>query len=123
MEIELQFRESMIEGSGIDDVASFTWKGKYNLNQQKLFMTKTYPTHRVYYSGQIDENGIWGTWKLDVNTYEFPAELTASIFAGLRDLLTGGFHIWPVKQKSTSNKAAMEAVTESEHLKKLFTMS
>jgi len=60
MQIELNFNNSIVTGSGVDDVAPFTWSGKYDLETFKLTMTKTYTTHQVFYKGDIDENGDLG---------------------------------------------------------------
>lgn len=60
MVIELNFKNGIVSGSGTDDVAPFTWKGKYDLEPMKIYMTKVYRTHTIEYKGDIDENGIWG---------------------------------------------------------------
>ncbi|MFH7002554.1 hypothetical protein [Flavobacterium bizetiae] len=45
MSIELSFTNSIVSGSGIDDVAPFRWNGSYNLEQFKLKMVK--PIQRI----------------------------------------------------------------------------
>ena len=101
MYIELMFSDLVVSGSGVDDIALFTWTGKYDLEKFKIEMTKHYSTHKVWYKGDIDENGIWGIWKTG--------------------FLNGGFHIWPKKSKKETNSNASEEQAESEKLKKLFT--
>lgn len=71
----LQFKDQVVTGGGGDDVGFFFWQGSYDLQELVCVMTKFYSTHRVFYSGQVDENGIWGTWQLYGDS--------------------GGFHIWP----------------------------
>jgi len=96
---ELTFSKSIVSGSGVDDVSAFTWAGKYNLEHFKIKMTKQYLTHKVFYKGDIDENGIWGTW--EITSY-----------------LTGGFHIWP--KKNNSNTSRLEKQIESKKLEEIF---
>ena len=64
MFVELIFSNSSVSGSGIDDVAPFTWTGRYDIEKFKIQMTKHYLTHNVVYEGDIDENGIWGIWEI-----------------------------------------------------------
>lgn len=120
MVIDLNFKNTVISGSGIDDVASFTWKGKYDLNTFKLFMTKTYTTHRVFYMGTIDENGIYGTWKISMHSYNFPKELTALFQEAFQEDCNGGFHIWPKNQGEESNANEESQNRESAKLKELY---
>ena len=75
MSISLKFSNKRVSGSGTDDLGSFKWNGKYDLNNFKINMTKIYPTHIIHYKGDIDENGIWGIWD--------------------NGEIKGGFHIWP----------------------------
>ena len=120
MQIDLNFKNTVITGSGVDDVAPFTWKGKYDLDKFKIFMTKTYHSHRVFYAGNVDENGIWGTWKISFESYNFPKELSEVLFDAFKEDCNGGFHIWPKKQNAASNKKSASKEKESERLKKLF---
>lgn len=76
MSFTLNFHEQTVEGSGSDEVGGFSWKGVYNLESMTCKMVKYYDTHKVFYNGHIDENGIWGTWEIS-------------------DDWNGGFHIWP----------------------------
>ena len=119
MSIELNFSNSVVSGSGIDDVDSFRWNGSYNLEQFKIKMVKTYPSHIINYSGDIDENGIWGVWNLpfDMSPFDgFPTE----ILQALRADLEGGFHIWPKAANSESKEEIKEEVKESAKLKEFY---
>jgi len=69
-------------------VGSFTWRGTYNTAALTCTLTKAYATHDVAYQGQVDENGIWGTWSLFIST--------------------GGFHLWPIDQEEEEEEAALE---------------
>ena len=40
MHITLLFSDNKVSGSGIDDVDTFKWKGKYNLKDFKIKLTK-----------------------------------------------------------------------------------
>lgn len=86
MQLILNFKNHKISGAGFDDVGAFSWSGEYNLKSHVVFLTKSYATHQVQYSGFADEHGIWGNW----------------VLSGLK----GGFHIWP--RKSASNNAVKE---------------
>lgn len=104
MEIELSFKKGKVFGSGVDDINYFSWKGDYSLDTFKLHMVKTYPSHTVDYNGDIDENGIWGSWSLK----------------GKYGNLTGGFHIWPKKQQSEEAEATLkEEIKVSKKLKQI----
>jgi len=120
MVIELAFGNNLISGSGIDDVAPFTWLGKYNLENYKIKMTKSYPTHKVYYMGNVDENGIWGTWKITLDNYNIPDDLKDILDVALKKEHNGGFHIWPKKQKTETNSNELKQQHESQKLKDLF---
>jgi hypothetical protein len=86
MQFLLTFKDNGVDGSGGDDVGSFSWQGSYNIGQMECALTKYYSTHSVYYKGQVDENGIWGLWEMG--------------------WMTGGFHIWP--KKDLKNQEAQE---------------
>lgn len=121
MEIDLIFSLGTVYGGGVDDVAPFTWKGKYDLENYKLEMTKTYATHQVYYRGDIDENGIWGTWEMMDLFERVPQHMLGSLKQALAHLLRGGFHIWPKKNaKNVHSARVVEEVEESDILKELF---
>lgn len=95
MESHLNFKKGTISGSGNDDVGAFTWHGVYNLDNYKVEMVKHYASHNVLYNGDIDENGIWGLWKIS-------------------DYSSGGFHIWPKKSERASEEhEAEESIRES----------
>lgn len=86
MQFTLNFKNHIVKGAGGDDVGSFSWKGKYDTEELVCNMTKFYQTHTVDYKGEVDENGIWGVWTID-------------------QFSSGGFHIWPKKQKGNTAKA------------------
>lgn len=90
MSCSLTFKDGKIRGSGTDDISSFSWKGTYDLDALVCTLEKHYPSHAVKYSGQVDENGIWGTWSLRANS--------------------GGFHIWPKSKKQTGKKEEKETM-------------
>ena len=77
MTFVIDFCNGGIIGFGYDQVGGYTWKGRYDLDKLKCWMTKSYTTHHIDYEGNIDENGIWGFW------------LTG------HDHFKGTFHIWP----------------------------
>ena len=122
MEIELSFTKGRISGSGTDDVGGFIWKGSYTLDSFEVTMNKHYATHEIFYKGDVDENGIWGTWEnvqaLEGLDKQFSSATMAKIRQTFANKITGGFHIWPKKAKSDA--AQNEAAMESEILKKLF---
>ena len=120
MFIELNLTNGIVSGSGIDDVAPFTWSGSYDLEKFKLQMTKKYHSHEVFYKGDIDENGIWGIWEIVHDFSNIPPELVGHIKAAFKNEITGGFHIWPKKQESNSTSNSMNSEEESEKLKELF---
>lgn len=97
MQLMLTFSDFKISGSGVDDVGIFVWSGTYDLDIFKATLIKQYSTHVVRYNGTIDENGIWGIWELG---YGF----------------SGGFHIWPKKQKSEIKNMAEAMVNEGVHV-------
>lgn len=72
----LKFSNNTVEGFGTDDIGQFTWRGHYDKEAMTCRMTKSYATHQVYYSGRVDENGIWGEWQIGTH-------------------FKGGFHLWP----------------------------
>ena len=120
MLIELLFSNSIVSGSGVDDIAAFTWTGKYDIDAFKISMTKHYSTHKVLYRGAIDENGIWGVWEIECDIPIFSQALLESIKAAFKNDLTGGFHIWPKKRAQETGSSSQEEQAESERLKKIF---
>lgn len=92
MAFYLNFQNELIIGSGSDDIGGFSWQGTYDISKMTCIMTKAYTTHQVYYQGHIDENGIWGIWKL----------------YGLK----GGFHIWPKKKAGNEEEQAVQRNTK-----------
>ncbi|UZR96185.1 hypothetical protein [Chondrinema litorale] len=94
MECNLEFKNGQIKGGGSDGIGSFCWSGSYDKETGTVTMTKTYSgAHSVYYKGHADENGIWGTWRIE-------------------SYFTGGFHIWPKKQGNENAKEEVNAVEE-----------
>lgn len=93
MSFLLHFENGIITGTGSDDVGAFSWRGTYDKEELRCQMTKKYGTHSVFYDGHVDENGIWGTWKLS-------------------DFTKGGFHIWP--KKGGEEEEEEEVVAEEE---------
>ena len=89
MRCMLTFKNGTVAGGGSDDVGSFTYKGSYDTEQLICTMTKQYQTHTVSYQGQVDENGIWGTWKMRGGN--------------------GGFHIWPKASAKGGEAQLVEA--------------
>ncbi|MEM9548806.1 MAG: hypothetical protein AAGA77_22670 [Bacteroidota bacterium] len=120
MFVELKFSESNISGTGIDDVAPFTWKGKYDLDKFKVDMNKYYSTHVVWYKGDIDENGIWGLWEISMDRFNIPQSYKEMVKNSFKNELTGGFHIWPKKSRSETTSNSLEEQKESKKLKELF---
>ncbi len=101
MAIHLTFKKGKVSGSGTDDVNYFSWKGNYDLEAFVITMVKTYPSHTVNYKGDIDENGIWGSWNIGAHS-------------------SGGFHIWPKKQNADENENTLEQkVSLPKKIKKL----
>ncbi len=92
MHFILRFKNNAVTGSGGDEVGPFHWRGLYDKEQLRCQMTKYYTSHTVFYDGQVDENGIWGTWNI-------------------RGYFSGGFHIWP--KNSGENNAEAETVQET----------
>ncbi|MFH6950645.1 hypothetical protein ACHRV6_19275 [Flavobacterium sp. FlaQc-51] len=119
MSIELSFANSIVSGSGIDDVAPFRWNGSYNLEQFKLKMVKTYSTHIINYAGDIDENGIWGLWDNPEDLSGFD-EFGPALLQNIKAMTHGGFHIWPKASKSESKEEIREEVKESKKLKEFY---
>lgn len=85
MQFFLDFNQNTVSGSGTDDVGAFRWQGHYSTNPSKVEMAKVYfGKHTVLYKGHADENGIWGTWRIE-------------------PFMKGGFHIWP-KDRGEQNE-------------------
>ncbi|MGC1275368.1 MAG: hypothetical protein WBC44_16805 [Planctomycetaceae bacterium] len=76
MELDLTFRDGRVSGDGRDGVGPFTLTGGYETDDGKVWWTKRYPWHEVFYRGYAETKGIWGTWEIETHD---------------RD----GFHIWP----------------------------
>ena len=87
----LNFQNGVITGGGSDEVGAFNWRGTYDTKALTCIMTKSYTSHTVSYNGHVDENGIWGNWRID-------------------DFNKGGFHIWPKKDGAEDEQK--ESVSE-----------
>jgi hypothetical protein len=99
MSFFLNFSKHIVTGSGADSVGTFSWNGRYDTAQLTCKMTKSYHgAHTVDYDGNVDENGIWGTW--DIRGFK------------------GGFHIWPKKQNESSETAEVESKEKAKNKKK-----
>lgn len=120
MSSELYFSGGKITGSGTDDVSPFHWNGSYNLEEYKTKLSKTYATHTVKYRGDIDENGIWGTWEIVHDFSRFPQHMIAAVKEAFKNDLTGGFHIWPTSANSEHIENTLSESNESEKLKEIF---
>lgn len=94
MSFILQFQNNVVTGNGGDDVGPFSWRGQYDKENLRCQMTKYYNTHTVFYDGQVDENGIWGTWTIG-------------------DYFRGGFHIWPKIDLENAAIEGKEAAPET----------
>lgn len=119
MSIELSFANSVVSGSGIDDINSFKWSGNYNLEQFKISMVKKYATHIINYKGDIDENGIWGLWD-NPEDISFFNDYPPAFLNKIKAMTHGGFHIWPKTAKSESKEEIREEVKESKKLKEFY---
>lgn len=119
MSIELSFKNSIVSGSGIDDINSFRWNGTYNLEHFKIKMIKKYATHIINYKGDVDENGIWGVWDNpeDISGFE---EYGQAFLQKIKDMTHGGFHIWPKASKGESKEEIRAEVKESKKLKEFY---
>ncbi|WP_010134021.1 hypothetical protein [Ochrovirga pacifica] len=117
MSIRLKFIENKVSGNGVDDVAPFTWSGKYDLNNFKINKTKLYSTHQIEYYGDIDENGIWGIWKNVKDLSNLDPELVEIVLNSFQNEIKGGFHIWPKKRSNIAKE--IEQSEEVESSKKL----
>jgi hypothetical protein len=120
MASELSFINTSVKGSGTDDVSPFRWTGTYSLEDFKTSLSKIYSTHTVFYKGNIDENGIWGTWEMRYDFSQFSPLMIAAIKETYKNDMIGGFHIWPKKGNSESLHNALCEVNESPKLKEIF---
>lgn len=86
----LTFSNGIVTGGGHDDIGAYSWRGTYDPVARKCDMVKQYfGAHQVFYTGDADENGIWGKWRIQPS-------------------FSGGFHLWPKK----SDQAPFEEETE-----------
>jgi len=102
---ELTFQHGVVTGSGLDSHGPYNWKGNYDLGAMRVSMTKSYSSHIVLYAGDVDENGIWGTWEIPYDLGDkFNPEVTEYV---KNKFCRGGFHLWPKKGEKKSE--ALEA--------------
>jgi hypothetical protein len=88
MDLALGFRNGRIHGTGMDGIGEFIITGTYSSATLECSWRKEYiGMHTVVYEGYAEKVGIWGLWKLAIES--------------------GGFHIWPV-QEGAGLAAAME---------------
>ncbi|MDO1451069.1 hypothetical protein Q0590_32645 [Rhodocytophaga aerolata] len=92
MQCSFTFCNALITGRGNDDIGSFSWKGVYNTAVLSCSMTKFYSSHTVFYTGEVDENGIWGNWDID-------------------GIWRGGFHLWPKTKQENQHAQKVEIET------------
>lgn len=77
MDLDLTFRDHLVDGRGSDDISFFLIRGHYDSARLEVTWHKVYPgSHSVYYRGYREGRGIWGTWEIG-------------------DSGRGGFMIWP----------------------------
>jgi hypothetical protein len=87
-DLELQFTNGVMTGTGSDSLGQFTVRGSYRANDGEVTWTKRYYGRpRVFYRGFREGKGIWGTW--EIPQYE-----------------RSGFHIWPVGAGGPVNEIA-----------------
>lgn len=104
MDIVLHFQNKSIDSGGSDDIGAFSWTGQYDVDALICKMTKTYARHTVEYSGQIDENGIWGNW------FILP-------------YMKGGFHIWPKAQEEQEEETEKQVEVRKKSVQKVISIS
>ena len=112
MKLDLNFQNGQVRGHGSDPVGPFTFNGTYDLDTMRLTMTKVYATHDIEYAGSIDENGIWGTWRIG---YSADMGVSREYFEAIRHYMppgvdSGGFHIWPAAEEREATEEMVEAV-------------
>jgi len=93
MELRLTFANGNMSGDGIDDIARFLIRGRYDAGSRECYWTKRYVgAHDVFYRGFREGKGIWGTWEIGILSH-------------------GGFHIWP-RSAGEGNAATETAASE-----------
>jgi hypothetical protein len=92
MELDLTFRAGRITGGGRDGVGPFAITGGYETADGKVWWTKRYAYHAVFYQGYAEPKGIWGVWEI--------AQID-------RD----GFHIWPKGRGDSEHRTERREAT------------
>ncbi len=64
MEMHLSFIGGRVMGTGRDGIGPFSIVGRYDVEAGKVWWTKKYARHDVFYQGFAEGNGIWGTWQI-----------------------------------------------------------
>jgi hypothetical protein len=96
MELNLTFRQGILNGDGRDWVGAFLFRGRYEVETGKCRWTKQYlGKHSIHYQGYNEGKGIWGTW-------EWP-RMTS---------WRGGFHIWPLAMGDPTQQRLAEELEE-----------
>lgn len=90
MELHLSFIGGRVMGTGRDGIGPFSIVGRYEVETGKVWWTKKYPGHDVFYQGFAEGKGIWGTWQIP------PSD---------RD----GFRVWPKGIADAMEQASREA--------------
>jgi hypothetical protein len=84
-DLQLHFEGGRMTGSGNDEVGGFIVEGTYNADTKEAQWQKRYPSgHLVEYRGFREGAvpGIWGRWHIPKSW-------------------SGGFHIWPLGEKTS----------------------
>ncbi len=94
MDLQLEFSNGRLTGTGNDDIGRFMVRGRYDSATRECYWTKTYiGGHDVFYRGFREGKGIWGTWEITIQFH-------------------GGFHIWP--RQAGTGAAEAEAADQAE---------
>jgi len=101
MVFSLNFKDDTIEGSGHDDIGFFNWGGSYDVINKTCSMVKIYPNYTIEYDGNVNENGITGSWKSEIDLSNYSSEVVSKIQDAIKNKIIGSFNIWP-KHKDVS---------------------
>jgi hypothetical protein len=105
MDLDLEWENGTVTGSGHDRVGPFTIEGTYDTATGRCEWTKQYlRRHSVAYRGVNDGHGIWGVWEI---------RQLGGLYVD-----RGGFHIWPegtdVSEESDRTERAVLASMNKE---------